>query len=504
MNQAVNQCNFDRITRSLRRGTSKRDLQDVALSSLGFTTLIELEDDMAMAVECGTTVLRREEFRQKRAHMARAAACMEAVFSLPDLEPLMGPLDKIARDAVLTSLRRCQPLILAHLPVDSSTIPVPEGLTPDIVQMIYASQHKAGNPDFWVAHQVLFEHRHAEPSPSFHAEIVETFHSSDPGWVYLCFRNSGKSTLSEEGFILRALLRLFGNALVLGFNQQRAVERLEAIKHEMEANERLAAIFGDMRGQVWQGQKITLTNGVCLQAVASGQSLRGIKHYNFRPDCLLLDDVEGDVGASTPLEREATKKWFFGTVLPALASKSIIRMAATPLDMECLPVTLGKMATWKTMVVPVRSMAGNEDAFFESWLADQGIEVPGVEHLDAGHVLDGEPSTLRDEIKQLVAAQNRPVASSTIDELPHVAEEHRPAKNFDLVHEAEWPSAPKRSPEAQAPGPRKPEAPRRKRAGQQPIPDAKSTTPAPTPVPEPEAQRELTEVERAFNFKFPR
>jgi hypothetical protein len=67
-----------------------------------------------------------------------------------------------------------------------------------------------------------------------------------------------------------------------------------------------------MRGQVWQGQKITLTSGVCLRAVGSGQSLRGIKHYDFRPDCLLLDDVEGDVGASTPLEREDTKKWFFG------------------------------------------------------------------------------------------------------------------------------------------------------------------------------------------------
>jgi hypothetical protein len=196
----------------------------------------------------------------------------------------------------------------------------------------------------------------------------------------LCFRNSDKSTLSEEGFILRAVLRLFGNALVLGLNQQRAVERLEAIKDEMETNERLAAIFGDMRGQVWQGQKFTLSSAVCMQAVGSGQSLRGIKHYDFRPDCLLLDDVEGDVGASTPLEREATKKWFFGTVLPSLASRSIIRMAATPLDQGCLPVTLGKAPTWKTMVVPVRSMRDSDDSFFESWCAEQGVEyAQGVE-----------------------------------------------------------------------------------------------------------------------------
>jgi hypothetical protein len=133
-----------------------------------------------------------------------------------------------------------------------------------------------------------------------------------------------------------------------------------------------------LRGQVWQGQKITLTNGVCLQAVGSGQSLRGIKHYDFRPDCLLLDDVEGDVGASTPLKREDTKKWFFGTVLPSLVSRSIIRMAAMPLDQECLPVALGKMASWNTMVVPVRSMGGNEDAFFESWLAEQGLNLVGA------------------------------------------------------------------------------------------------------------------------------
>jgi hypothetical protein len=60
----VNVPSFERITRSLRRGTGKRDLQDVALSSLGFCTLGELEDHMADASEAGTSLLRRQEFRQ--------------------------------------------------------------------------------------------------------------------------------------------------------------------------------------------------------------------------------------------------------------------------------------------------------------------------------------------------------------------------------------------------------------------------------------------------------
>jgi len=530
----VNQCNFDRITRSLRRvraePTGRQARQDIALASLGFTTLCELEDDIAEAAEVGTTALRREEFRQKRAHLARAAACMDAVFSLPDLAPILGPLDKVARDAVLLSLKRCQPLVLEPLPVDPDTIRVP-GLTPDLVKLILAGQHKAGWWDPWVPHQCLFEHRHAEVSPPFHAEIVETFHSDDPGWVYLCFRNSGKSTLSEEAFILRACLRLFGNALVLGFNQQRAVERLESIKHELETNERINAIFGDVRGQVWQGQKVTMSNGVCLQAVGSGQSLRGIKHFDYRPDCLLLDDID-DIGASTPLEREATKKWFFGTVLPSLASRSIIRMAATPLDQECLPVTLGKMPTWKTMVVPVKHMSGNEDAFFESWLSEQDTIVETDRHVhvsDAG--IDAKRDEFRAAIHRLVAQERQETVSthpdhpvepgsggsgSELHDLPHVAEEQHPAKSFDIVHSAlggQVENAEGLGPEDQtstAPATNQKPARRlssreaflKKRGGQH-VAESKGIEPAPPPVPTPE-ENELTAIERAFGFQFKR
>jgi hypothetical protein len=191
---------------------------------------------------------------------------------------------------------------------------------------------------------------------------------------------------------------------------QTVVQRLW--KNEMETNERIGAIFGDVRGEVWQGQKVTLSNGVCLQAVGSGQSLRGIKHYDFRPDCLLLDDVEGDIGASTPLAREATKKWFFGTVLPSLAARSIIRMAATPLDMECLPVTLGKAPTSKTMVDPVRCISPGENSFFETWLAEQGIEVPPPDN--AG--FDSNRNEIRDGDQRGQAAAPTPVPGAQADD----------------------------------------------------------------------------------------
>lgn len=191
-------------------------------------------------------------------------------------------------------------------------------------------------------------------------------------------------------------------------------------------------------------------------------------------------------------------------------------MAATPLDQECLPVTLGKMPTWKTMVVPVRSISTGQNSFFEAWLAEQGTD-PVINQDGAPEGPDdaAKQDELRDTIKQLIAARPRAAPNASIDELPHVAEEVTKAKSFDLV----LASKPKHGPDVRPlhaapsePGrPKKPmsEAERlanaerqrryreRRRADQPVIPESKSETPAPSPAIEPEAQRELSGVEKA-------
>ena len=144
--------------------------------------------------------------------------------------------------------------------------------------------------------------------------------------------------------------------------------------------------------------------------------MRGIKHRDFRPDFLLLDDIEGDSGASTPLEREDTKRWFTATVMPALAPRALIRMSATPLDQEALPVVLGKSPTWRTMVVPVKVIRSDPNDFFNTWCAEQGI----------------------------TATEDEDVAAS-IEQLPQ-----HPAESLDLAHQP-VPPAPAPVPPAASP-----------------------------------------------------
>ena len=135
-----------------------------------------------------------------------------------------------------------------------------------------------------LAHQTLFKHRHPDDTPAFHDDIIKLWHSRLPAALVMVFREGGKSTIAEEAFVIGAGYQLFHNALIIGSTEKRACERLRAIKHEIETNELVQLLFGNLIGHVWNEAEVILSNGVRIIAVGRGQSLRGTKHLHYRPD----------------------------------------------------------------------------------------------------------------------------------------------------------------------------------------------------------------------------
>src|SRR5262249_40755123 len=115
-----------------------------------------------------------------------------------------------------------------------------------------------------IAHQALFAHRHSDATPQFHDELTELWHSSAPKVLTLAFRGGGKSTLAEEALVLAAAMKLVRNVLIIGSNSDRANDRLRAIKHELETNELLVELYGDLRGPVWNEGRIVLAHHPCI------------------------------------------------------------------------------------------------------------------------------------------------------------------------------------------------------------------------------------------------
>jgi hypothetical protein len=204
-----------------------------------------------------------------------------------------------------------------------------------------------------LAHAAFFGHRHPDPTPDFHYQMIDDWHSQSSRFLFLAFRGGAKSTIAEEAIIVQACFRRFENCVLLGENNPRACDRLRAIKHEFETNPFIEELFGSLIGQTWNEDKIVLRNGVCIQVLGQGQSMRGVKHLAKRPDLLAPDDVEDEESVQTPGARAKTLNWFMSTVMPSLDPKARIRMNATPLHPQALSELLAANPTWKTRRYPI-------------------------------------------------------------------------------------------------------------------------------------------------------
>lgn len=218
-----------------------------------------------------------------------------------------------------------------------------------------------------LAHATFFKHRHPDTTPAFHYELIDLWHGLDPRVVVEAFRGAAKSTLAEEAIIIAACLRKFRNGLILGETFDRSVERLKSIKHEFEENPFIAELFGDLVGDTWTESRIVLRNGVCIQAVGRGQSLRGVKHLDARPDMAFGDDIENEESVLTPDARAKTMRWLMSVVFPALDPDYKVRINGTPLDPESMIVQISRDPGWVHRRYPIRHIDPVTDEMVATW-----------------------------------------------------------------------------------------------------------------------------------------
>jgi hypothetical protein len=209
--------------------------------------------------------------------------------------------------------------------------------------------------DRWQAHQLLFPHRHPMPAADFHRELVEDFWSPQRYSQILAFRGSAKSTLGEEDMAIAVWFRAFRNTLIIGASEGRAAERLASVGYELTMNQRGLALFGEQKtpSAPWTQTKLVTASGICIQAMGRDQDIRGIKFLDYRPDFIFVDDFEDKDSVQTPEGRAKTMRWFLAELLPACAPNVKIRIRATPMDAESVPMRLKNEAGWPTKTYPI-------------------------------------------------------------------------------------------------------------------------------------------------------
>lgn len=125
-------------------------------------------------------------------------------------------------------------------------------------------------------------------------------------------RGHAKSTNFTFKDSLHAVLYAYKHyILILSDSSEQAEGFLDDIKTELEDNANIIMDFGSLKGdKAWRTGVILTKTDIKAEAIGSGKKVRGRRHRNWRPDLIVLDDIENDENVNTPEQRKKLKNWF--------------------------------------------------------------------------------------------------------------------------------------------------------------------------------------------------
>jgi len=195
-----------------------------------------------------------------------------------------------------------------------------------------------------------------EPEKTFHigAHTEEIPHKTVEDHydklVIACPRGTAKSTLAAEAFPLWCICyKVVDFILIISDTEDQAKMRLDMIKHELEDNELLRSVYGDLKGDVWGAFELETKNGVRVVVKGTGQKVRGLKYRNARPGLIVCDDILNEDIVESAEVRKKIKRWFYGTVLPALSLDGLVVFIGTVLHEDDILGELLYAPQWKTI-----------------------------------------------------------------------------------------------------------------------------------------------------------
>lgn len=153
-------------------------------------------------------------------------------------------------------------------------------------------------------------------SPEFHKEIDKALFDNDRVLI-AAPRGFAKSTRVGKFYPLHAsLFCRHRDIVIISASESLAMEHVRWIKNELENNEKIKLCFGNMKSEKWTETHIVIKHPdfTCnIRAKGAGGQIRG-----FRPDCIILDDIETDEGVESEDQRKKLKDWIFKACLNTL------------------------------------------------------------------------------------------------------------------------------------------------------------------------------------------
>ncbi len=167
----------------------------------------------------------------------------------------------------------------------------------------------------------------------FHHELIELLEEKSEvvtPVVVAAPREFAKTTVCAFGYVLHQICFARRHFIIIGSDTEDLASDLTGYLYlELLYNERLHQDFGELVRPNKAVDDFLTLNDIRVKARGRGQRVRGLKHKQWRPDLVILDDLENDINVRNPEIVQQILDWVKSAVYPSISSQGNLMVIGT-------------------------------------------------------------------------------------------------------------------------------------------------------------------------------
>lgn len=218
-------------------------------------------------------------------------------------------------------------------------------LIKQIIDDVKLRRQVTKNSHLWFFYIYFADYVHC-PIADFHRELFAmTEREHEYLSVVTAFRGSAKSTLITLSYVLWSI---FGkqqkkHVLIIGLTEPQVSIHFSNLRSALEDNELLKEDFGPytVPENEWHSTSLVLSRyDARISAASIDKKIRGLRHKQYRPQLIILDDVEDLASVKTQESRDKLYSRFSSEIIPAGETGTRFVVIGTLLHRDSLLVRL--------------------------------------------------------------------------------------------------------------------------------------------------------------------
>ena len=196
----------------------------------------------------------------------------------------------------------------------------------------------------WFCGYYLSDYFISEPAV-FHRELSDLVDTKERV-VCAAPREHAKSTVITFAKVLHSICARTARFIVI-IRDSEDVSKLSVddVRQELEGNERILEDFGDLIGRrKWTEAEFITSNEVKVLGRGRGNPVRGLRYKQWRPDLVVVDDIEDDESVDSRQQRDKLERWLRRAVLGMIGPGGRFFMIGTVLHHDSVLVRFLKQS----------------------------------------------------------------------------------------------------------------------------------------------------------------